>query len=72
MTLVQLSLTLKVFKRFMVGMNDKFMRTEIMSPYTQLSDSELRRPKKSLNSGVRVKNELMRAEIMLPNMQHSN
>ena len=37
MTLVQLSLTLKVFKRFMIGMNDKFMRTKIMFPFMQNS-----------------------------------
>src|SRR3990170_5970913 len=30
MTLVQLSLTLKILKHFMVGMNDKFMRAKIM------------------------------------------
>ena len=37
MTLVQLSLTLKVFKRFMVGMNDEFMRAKIMFPFMQNS-----------------------------------
>lgn len=37
MTLVQLGLTLKVFKRFMIGMNDKFMRAKIMFPFMQNS-----------------------------------
>ena len=37
MTLVQLSLTLKVLKRFMIGMNDKFMRAKVMFPFTQNS-----------------------------------
>ena len=37
MMLVQLSLTLKVFKRFMVGMDDKFMRAKIMFPFMQNS-----------------------------------
>ena len=33
MTLVQLSLTLKILKRFMVGMDDKFMRAKVMFPF---------------------------------------
>src|SRR3990170_1704271 len=37
MTLVQLSLTLKVLKCFMVGMNVKLMRVKIMFPLTQNS-----------------------------------
>ena len=37
MTLVQLSLTLKVFKHFMIGMNDKFMRAKVMFPFMQNS-----------------------------------
>ena len=37
MTPVQLSLTLKILKRLMIGMNDKFMRAKIMFPFTQNS-----------------------------------
>ena len=37
MMLVQLGLTLKVLERFMVGMNDKFMRAKIMFPFMQHS-----------------------------------
>ena len=37
MTLVQLSLTLKILKHFMIGMNDKFMTAKIMFPSTQNS-----------------------------------
>ena len=37
MTLVQLSLTLKVFKRFMIGMDDKFVRAKVMFPFMQNS-----------------------------------
>ena len=37
MTLVQLSLTLKIFKRFMIDMNDELMRAKIMFPFMQNS-----------------------------------
>ena len=37
MTLIQLSLTLKVLKCFMVGMDDKFMRAKVMFPFMQNS-----------------------------------
>ena len=37
MALVQLSSPLKVFKCFMIGMDDEFMRVEIMFPFTQNS-----------------------------------
>src|SRR3990170_3290674 len=35
MTLVQLSLTLKIFKCFMIGVDDELMRAEVMFPFTQ-------------------------------------
>ena len=35
MRLIQFSLTFKVLKRFMVGMNDKFMRAKVMFPHMQ-------------------------------------
>ena len=37
MTLVQLSLTFNILKRFMIGMNDKFMRENIMLSFMQNS-----------------------------------
>ena len=37
MTLVQLSLTFKVFKRFMIGTDDKFMRAKVMFPFMKNS-----------------------------------
>ena len=37
MTLVQLGLALKILERFMIGMNDKFMRAKIMFSFTQNS-----------------------------------
>ena len=38
MTLVQLGLALKVLERFMIGMNDKFMRAKIVFPFMQNAD----------------------------------
>ena len=38
MTLVQLGLALKILERFMIGMNDKFMRAKIVFPFMQNAD----------------------------------
>ena len=37
MRLVQLGLALKVLERFMIGMNDKFMKAKIVFPFMQNS-----------------------------------
>ena len=37
MKLVQLGLALKILERFMIGMNDEFMRAKIMFPFMQNS-----------------------------------